>query len=81
MFLFPMAFMLVATITSLCLTIKTKFGLIGGGTAMWGDWFQLVFAVSMVVLAVILAIEGVQTLQGRPANATSSAKGGKRIKK
>ena len=81
MFLFPMAFMLVATITSLCLTIKTKCGLIGGGTAMWGDWFQLVFAVSMVVLAVILAIEGVQTLQGRPANATSSAKGGKRIKK
>ena len=63
MFLFPMTFMLIATLTSLCLTVKAKIGMIGGGTAMWGDWFQLVFAAAMVVLAVILAVEGVQTLR------------------
>ena len=63
MFLFPMAFMLTATICSLLLTIRTKFGLIGGGGAMWGDWFQLCFAIAMVILAVILAVEGVQTLR------------------
>ena len=57
-----MCFMLVATLCSLCLTVKTKLGLIGAGGAMWGDWFQLVFAAAMVVLAVILAIEGVQTI-------------------
>ncbi|MBQ9347326.1 MAG: carbon starvation protein A, partial [Oscillibacter sp.] len=67
MFLFPMCFMLVATICSLLLTIKTKFGMIGGGTAMWGDWFQLCFAVAMVVLAVILAVEGIQTLRKQAA--------------
>jgi carbon starvation protein len=27
----------------------------------WGNWFQLIFALAMTVLAVILVIEGVQT--------------------
>ena len=62
MFYFPMAFMLCATLTSLVLTIKTKIGLIGGGEAAWGDWFQLVFAAAMVILAVILVIEGIGVL-------------------
>ena len=61
----PMAFMLVATITSLCITIKGKFGMIGAGTAAWGDWFQLIFASAMVILAVILVIEGCQSLFGK----------------
>ncbi len=61
MFYIPMTFMLVATLTSLVLTIFKKFKAIGGGEAVWGDWFQLVFAVAMAVLAVILAIEGCQT--------------------
>ena len=63
MFLFPMAFMLVATLTSLILTIKKKFAVIGGGEAAWGDYFQLIFAIAMVVLAVILVIEGVGSLK------------------
>ena len=67
MFLFPMAFMLVATLCSLVLTVRTKLGMIGGGTAMWGDWFQLIFAAAMVVLAVILAVEGVNTLRKQSA--------------
>ncbi len=65
MFYFPMAFMLVATITSLVITIVTKIKMIAGlaaTPAAWGDWFQLIFAAAMVVLAVILVVEGVQTL-------------------
>ena len=61
MFYFPMCFMLVATLTSLCITIKKKFAMIGAGEAMWGDWFQLIFAAAMAVLAVILVVQGVQT--------------------
>ncbi len=63
MFYIPMVFMLCATLTSLVQTIIKKFGAIGGGEAVWGDWFQLVFAIAMVILAVILVIEGVQTFQ------------------
>ena len=61
MFFFPMIFMLCATLTQLAITIVKKFGAIGGGTAAWGDWFQLIFALAMFVLAIILVIEGVQT--------------------
>ena len=62
MFLFPMAFMLIATLTSLVITVIKKFGVIGSGEAAWGDWFQLIFAAAMAVLAIILAVEGIQTL-------------------
>ena len=61
MFYIPMAFMTIATVTSLCMTIKTKIGMIGAGAAAWGDWFQLLFAAAMVILAVILVIESLQT--------------------
>lgn len=62
MFYIPMIFMLAATLTSLILTVKTKIGMVAGGTAAWGDWFQLIFAAAMAVLAVILVVEGFQTL-------------------
>jgi carbon starvation protein len=68
MFYFPMVFMLVATLTSLCLTIYKKFKLIGGGGAMWGDYFQLIFALAMVILAVILVIEAIGTFKRQAAN-------------
>ncbi|MBQ1492092.1 MAG: carbon starvation protein A, partial [Blautia sp.] len=61
MFYFPMVFMLCATISSLVLTIRTKIGMISGGTAAWGDYFQFFFAAAMVLLAVILVIEGIAT--------------------
>ena len=61
MFFIPMAFMLIATITSLCMTVITKIKTVAGGAAAWGDWFQMLFAAAMVVLAVILVIQGVQT--------------------
>jgi len=67
MFYFPMAFMLCATLTSLCITIINKFKMIGAGTAAWGDWFQLIFAAAMAVLAVILVIEAYQNAQNNKA--------------
>lgn len=62
MFLFPMAFMLVVTICSLCLTIKAQAGLIMAGKADWGAWAQAILGALLVILAVVLAIEGIQTL-------------------
>ena len=67
-FFIPMIFMLCATLTSLCITIINKFKAIGGGEAVWGDWFQLIFALAMAILAVILVIEGVQTFQRQKAS-------------
>ena len=66
MFFVPMVFMLAATITSLCMTIFNKIKLIAGmvpdKAAAWGDWFQMIWSVGLVVLAVILVIQGVQVL-------------------
>ena len=64
MFFIPMVFMLAATLTSLVLTITAKVGAMAAGSEgafFWGNWFQLIFALAMAVLAVILVIEGVQT--------------------
>ncbi len=69
MFIFPMIFMLCATLTQLAITVIKKIGLIGSGAAAWGDWFQLVFAAAMFVLAIILVIEGIQTFSKQKAAA------------
>lgn len=65
MFFVPMIFMLAATLTSLVLTIKAKIVMVGAGTAAWGDWFQLLFAAAMAVLAVFLVVEGFQTFKAQ----------------
>lgn len=62
MFILPMIFMLAATITSLFLTIIAKIKMIAGATAAWGDWFQMIWSIALIVLAVILVIQGVQVL-------------------
>ena len=63
MFLLPMAFMLVVTITSLCFTIKTNItGAIAGGAGAGWCWARGIIAILLVVLAVILAIEGINSL-------------------
>lgn len=71
MFYIPMVFMLAATLSSLLLTVKAKIAMIGAGQALWGDWFQLVFAAAMAILAIILVVEGVQTFskQAKKKNA------------
>ncbi len=65
MFFLPMIFMLVATVTSLVITIFGKVQLIAGNVpeqvAAWGDWFQLIFALALIVLAIIVMVSGVQT--------------------
>lgn len=65
MFYFPMIFMLIATLTSLVNTILRKLQMIGTPDMVWGDWFQLIFAVAMSVLAVILVVEGVNTFKNQ----------------
>ena len=62
MFLLPMGFMVVVTICSLCLTIKNQIGIIAAGGADWGPWVQVIVGILLVVLAVVLAIEGVMEL-------------------
>ena len=61
MFYIPMVFMLVATITSLVMTVIAKIKTVADGAAAWGDWFQMIFAAAMVVLALFLVVEGIQT--------------------
>ena len=62
MFFVPMIFMLAATLTSLVMTIIGKIKLIAAAGAAWGDWFQMIWSIGLVVLAVILVIEGVQVM-------------------
>jgi carbon starvation protein len=69
MFFIPMIFMLCATLTSLVQTVIKQIGLItaGGEGVNWGNYFQLIFALAMAVLAVILVVEGVQTFRAQMA--------------
>ena len=66
MFLLPMAFMLIVTITSLCLTIKSNFaGIMAGAAGLTWCYVRLVISILLIVLAVVLAIDGVKTLKGQ----------------
>ncbi len=65
MFLLPMGFMIIVTICSLCVTVKNQIGLIAKGGADWGPYAQAIIAVLLIVLAVVLVIEGIQTLTGK----------------
>lgn len=62
MFLIPMAFMMVVTISSLCVTVKNQVTIIMQGGADWGPFAQTILAVLLIILAIILVIEGIQTL-------------------
>ena len=69
MFFIPMFFMLIVTICSLLLTIKTNLGAIGAEGA--GSWpiVRLVLAVLLIVLSLILAVKAVKTISGQKKNA------------
>ncbi len=58
----PMFFMLAVTLFSLFINTKTQFGLIAAGGADWGPWAQAILGILLMVLAVVLAVEGVQTI-------------------
>ena len=62
MFLFPMGFMIIVTICSLLVNTKAQIGLISAGGADWGPYVQAILGVLLIVLAVILAIEGIGTI-------------------
>ncbi len=62
MFLFPMFFMLIVTIASLIINSINQVKLISAGGVDWGPYVQAVLGVLLVVLAVILAIEGIVTI-------------------
>jgi carbon starvation protein len=61
MFLFPMAFMLVVTLTSLVLTLKGKIAELSVVASGWGIALT-VLAVLLIILAVVLAVTGIRTL-------------------
>jgi len=67
MFILPMFFMLVVTIVSLCMTIKTKLVALSTAVVMW-DVILLVLAILLVVLAVVLSIEGIMTMSKQKKN-------------
>ena len=72
MFLIPMAFMIVVTIASLAITVKNQIGMIAAGGADWGPYAQTILGILLIGLAVVLVIEGVQTLKnqkGKKVNA------------
>jgi carbon starvation protein len=56
-----MVFMLIATITSLCITFYQRVKAIAGGAADSGNFLQTIFAALLVILALTLIVEGVQT--------------------
>ena len=69
MFLLPMAFMVVVTISSLAITLVGQVKIIAAGGADWGPYAQVILAAFMIILSVILVIEGVTTLAKKKANA------------
>ena len=64
MLLFPMFFMLVATLSSLAITIKDQLTIIMAG-ATTSAVLQSIFAILLVVLAILLTVEGCRTLFGK----------------
>lgn len=69
MFLIPMCFMMVVTICSLILIVKNQVGIIAAGTGDWGPYAQVIFGILLIVLAIVLAIEGAQTLSHKKKTA------------
>ena len=64
MFFIPMAFMLIVTVTSLLLTIKTNIlGIVAGGAGVGWCYIRTILAILLVILAIVLMIEGVATMK------------------
>jgi len=67
MFLLPMGFMVIVTICSLVLTVKNQIGIIAAGGADWGPYAQTILGILLIGLALVLVVEGVQTLSKQKA--------------
>ncbi|MBB5182477.1 carbon starvation CstA family protein [Catenisphaera adipataccumulans] len=64
MFYFPMIFMLIVTVTSLTLTVRTNVANLSSGLATDPGWdvARTIIAVVLIVLAIILAIDSLRTI-------------------
>ena len=62
MFLIPMGFMIIVTISSLTITLINQLKVILAGGAGWGPYAQVILAAFMIILSVILVIEGIITI-------------------
>lgn len=63
MVVYPMYFMLCVTIASLVINTKTQLGIISAGEALdWGPYAQVIIGILLVIMALVLAFEGVTTL-------------------
>ena len=60
-----MFFMLAVTIFSLGINTKTQFAAIAAGGADWGPWVQAILGILLIILAIVLAVEGVITIFGK----------------
>lgn len=67
MFFVPMAFMLVVTIFSLIQTIIAKIYAIQAGTDLGWNIALVTLAILLIILAVVLAIDGVKSLTAKKA--------------
>ena len=68
MFLFPMAFMLVVTITSLVFTLKGNvLAIMAGGEGVMWCWIRAILAFLLVLLSIVLAVDGVKTIAKQKA--------------
>ena len=61
-----MVFMLVVTLTSLCLTLQTKCtALMAGSGDPFANTIQAVLSIVLLILAIILAVKGGRTIFGK----------------
>ncbi len=64
MLFFPMVFMLVATVVSLALTIKSNVAAITvGGAGLGWCYIRTILATLLILLAVVLMVEGISTIK------------------
>ena len=69
MFIYPMWFMLAATMTSLVMSLTTNIQKLMAGTgAMGKEGLQCIIIVPVIILAVILVIDGIKELRKKTQN-------------
>lgn len=60
----PMIIMLAVTLTALCITVWTKTSgiIMGASKNIFGDGLQLSFAIALLILGIIVAIQGIKQI-------------------
>ena len=62
MFYIPMAFMMLVTCTSLCMTVQAKFVALVGGAITVANVLQFGLGIALLVLSVILAVKAAKVI-------------------